>query len=83
MSSEYGQAVYRARKQYLSDYYWKHKEELSKKAHERYIAKKEMAKRAREDLKSQICNEYCRYACELDAVELEGKCEGCPLVRLK
>ncbi len=89
MSSIYEKAVYKRRKEYMASYYQEHKEDLARKAHERYVAKKKLAMKQREieyeDIKTQICSHYCKYTdiwdeekegCKLSESE---RCANCPL----
>ena len=88
MSSVYEKAIYKQRKEYLANYYQTHKEEISRKAHEKYEARKEHAKKQRElereGIKTQMCTKYCKYVDDADfgymsRQMLQEICKRCPI----
>lgn len=91
MSNIYEKTMYNSRKEYMASYYQEHKADLSRKAHERYEAKKKQVMKQRkmehEGIKSQICDNYCKYVDDanlgyMSRTTLKEICERCPMSEL-
>lgn len=91
MSSIFEKAMYKSRKEYMSSYYKDHKEEISRKAREKYKAKKELAKKQKEleheGIKAEVCDNYCKYVDDanlgyMSRRTLQEICERCPMSQL-